>query len=299
MDILVVGSVALDSIQTPLGKKEDILGGSAVYFSYSASFFTKVKFVGTVGQDFPARYLNILKKRPICLKGLQQVKGKTFRWKGRYEGDLNCAETLSTQLNVFSEFNPVLPAEYKKSKCVFMGNIDPQIQQNVLKQVDSPEVIALDTMNFWIESKKKELLKVLKKTNIFIINDGEARQLSGETNLLKAVSGILKMGPQVVVIKKGEHGSLLADKSGIFAVPAYPLKSVYDTSGSGDTFAGGFLGHLARSKKITQNILRQAVVYGGIMASFNVESFSLNRLRRLNRQDINNRYKEFKKITDF
>ncbi len=299
MDILVVGSVALDSIQTPLGKKEDILGGSAVYFSYSASFFTKVKFVGTVGQDFPAGYLNILKKRPICLKGLQQVKGKTFRWKGRYEDDLNCAETLSTQLNVFSEFNPVLPAEYKKAKCVFMGNIDPQIQLNVLKQVDSPEVTALDTMNFWIESKKKELLKVLKKTNIFIINDGEARQLSGETNLLKAAFGILKMGPRVVVIKKGEHGSLLIDKFGAFAVPAYPLKSVYDPTGAGDTFAGGFLGHLARSKKITKNTLRQAVVYGGIMASFNVESFSLNRLRRLTKQDINNRYREFKKITNF
>jgi len=299
LDILVVGSVALDSVQTPMGKKDDVLGGSAVYSSYSASFFTKVKFVGTVGEDFPNRFLNIVKARPICLKGLQCVKGKTFRWKGKYEDDMNCARTISTHLNVFSRFDPVLPKEYKKAKCVFMANIDPEIQQNVLRQVDSPELVALDTMNFWIESKKKELLKALKKTNIFILNDAEARQLSGYSNLIKAATAILKMGPETVVIKKGEHGSLLAGDSQFFTAPAYPLKSVYDPTGAGDVFAGGFLGHLARSGNMTGDKLRQAVIYGSVMASFNVESFSLNRLRRLKPQEINSRYKEFQKMTQF
>lgn len=299
MEILVIGSVALDSVQTPFGKKEEVLGGSATYFAYSASFFTKVKLVATIGEDFPPTYLKVLKARPICLEGLQRLRGKTFRWKGNYEYDLNCAHTIATQLNVFAGFDPVLPEEYKRTECVFLANIDPEIQHKVLRQVTSPKLVALDTMNCWIENKRQQLLKVLKQIDIFILNDAEARQLSNQSNLVRAASKILKLGPKIVIIKKGEHGSILASDSLFFVAPAYPLETIYDPTGAGDVFAGGFLGHLARSRSINQRTLRQAIIFGTVMASFNVESFSLNRLRRLKFGQIEQRYREFRKLTHF
>jgi len=299
MSLLVVGSVAIDSVETPFGKKEEVLGGSATYFSYSASFFNPVKLVAVVGNDFPHRHIRSLKQRGIDLDGLEIKQGKTFRWKGKYGYDLGDVETVYTKLNLFSSFSPQIPEHYKKSSYLFLANIDPALQMEILKQVDKPKLIALDTMKHWIEKKKRELIKTLKYIDILVLNSSEARELTQEPGLVKAAKRVLKLGPQLVVIKKGEDGSLLASKNLFFSAPAYPLEAVKDPTGAGDAFAGGFMGYLARSKRWSESNLKKAVIYGSIMASFNVEDFSLNRLRRLKQAEIEKRFKEFKKLTQF
>jgi len=239
MSLLVVGSVAFDSVKTPFGKADDVLGGSATYFSTAASYFTDVSVVAVVGSDFPEKHLTFLKSRKIDIEGIEQTEGKTFRWKGEYGYDLNEARTLDTQLNVFQSFKPKLPESYKNKNVVFLANIDPDLQREVLEQVEKPSLVACDTMNFWIEGKKDSLLKTLKMVDILLINDGEARELSGEPNLVKAASIIHSMGPKTLIIKQGEYGALMFKDGKIFSAPAYPLESVFDPTGAGDSFAGG------------------------------------------------------------
>jgi sugar/nucleoside kinase (ribokinase family) len=299
MSILVIGSVALDSVQTPFGKRKEILGGSATYFSIAASLFDEVHLVATVGEDFPPRYLNTLKKKGVGLEGLEVARGKTFRWRGRYDYDLNVAHTISTELNVFKEFKPRVPEELKDSKFVFLANIDPHLQLDVLRQVRRPGLVACDSMNFWIANKRRGLEKVLAEADIFLMNDSEARQLSGETNLLGAARRIVSAGPRAVIIKKGEHGALYVSKRSHFIVPAYPLESLYDPTGAGDTFAGGLMGFLSRCGRTDEPSIRKAIVYGSIMASFAVEDFSVNRLLAVSMADVNARYRHFEKITRF
>lgn len=299
MSILVVGSVAIDSVETPFGVGENVLGGSATYFSTSASFFTDVNLVGVVGDDFPREHIDFLKSRNIDLRGLVQESGKTFHWKGRYDFNLNEAQTLDTQLNVFQTFRPQIPAEYADTEYLILANIDPDLQLEVLAQVKKPRVIACDTMNFWISSKPEVLKKVISKVDFFIINEGEARQLTGEVNLIKAARAILGMGAKNLIIKRGEYGVLLFSNESIFAAPAYPLETVFDPTGAGDTFAGGFMGYLANTGNLSEEGVRQAIIYGSVMASFNVEDFSLDRLRTLKYSEIEERYKSFKRMTHF
>jgi sugar/nucleoside kinase (ribokinase family) len=299
MSLLVVGSVALDSVETPFGKRDDVLGGSATFFSTAASFLTDVKVVAVVGEDFPAAHLDFLRQRGINLEGLTQEKGRTFRWKGKYSFQLNEAQTLDTQLNVFQDFAPKLPKAYQASPYVFLGNIHPELQFQVLDQVQSPKLVAADTMNFWIQGQLSSLKKTLKRVNLLFINDAEARQLSGEHNIVKAAKAILTLGPDRVVIKRGEYGALLFDQEHVFACPAYPLGEVFDPTGAGDTFAGGFMGYLARTGKLDHSTLRQAMVMGSVMASFTVEKFSLERLREVDPSQIRTRFIEFQKLTSF
>jgi len=299
MAVLVVGSIALDSVKTPFGEVEEVLGGSATYASYAASFFTTPYLVGVVGNDFPEKHINLLQEKSIDLRGLDIIEGKTFRWKGYYDFDLNTAKTLSTCLNVFKEFHARIPDEYRKIKNVFLGNIDPEVQLEVLKQVENPELVVGDTMNFWINNKKDELLKVLKKLNVLVINDAEARQLSEESSLIKAGKKLLSLGPDYIIIKKGEHGALLFSDSEFFSIPAYPLEALYDPTGAGDTFAGGFVGYLASKDDFNGGEFKKALVYGSVLASFNVEDFSLNRLTRLSKEEIVQRYNEFVAISHF
>jgi len=300
MSLLVVGSVALDSVETPFGQKEDVLGGSATYFSTSASFFTPARIVAVVGEDFDEAHLSFLKGRGIDLEGLTRVPGRTFRWKGRYGYELNEAKTLDTQLNVFQTFSPELPAAYRDTPYVFLGNIHPELQSRVVDQVRSPKLVAADTMNFWIQGSREALLKTLQRVNLLFVNDSEARQLAGEHNVVKAARAILGMGPQRVVIKRGEYGALLFDKDHIFACPAFPLAEVFDPTGAGDTFAGGFMGALATAtSEVDSTVLRRAMVMGSVMASFTVEKFSLERLREVTHPEIRARFAEFKKLTHF
>ncbi len=299
MSILVVGSVALDSIETPFGKKDDILGGSATFFSISASFFDKVNIIATVGDDFPKKYLRLLKKRGIGTAGITVNKGKTFRWEGRYEYDMNVAHTLATHLNVFQDFAPEVPRSMRDSSVLFLANIDPDLQDRVLKQVNKPRLIACDSMNHWIMSKKRSLERFLHKVDIFLLNDAEARQFSGESNLMKAARAIVSKGPKSVVIKKGEHGVIYYSRRGHFVAPAYPLENVYDPTGAGDTFAGGVIGYLSRAGKIDDATIRKSMVYGSIMASFAVEDFSVNRLLGIKSSDIRKRYSDFQGLTRF
>ncbi|MFY2561889.1 PfkB family carbohydrate kinase [Corallococcus terminator] len=300
MSLLVVGSVALDSVETPFGQKEDVLGGSATYFSTSASFFTPARIVAVVGEDFPEAHLSFLKGRGIDLEGLTRVPGRTFRWKGRYGYELNEAKTLDTQLNVFQTFSPDLPAAYRDTPYVFLGNIHPELQSRVVDQVRSPKLVAADTMNFWIQGSREALLKTLQRVNLLFVNDSEARQLAGEHNVVKAARAILGMGPQRVVIKRGEYGALLFDQDHIFACPAFPLAEVFDPTGAGDTFAGGFMGALATATSgIDSTVLRRAMVMGSVMASFTVEKFSLERLREVTHPEIRARFAEFRKLTHF
>ncbi|NMO22229.1 sugar kinase [Pyxidicoccus fallax] len=300
MSLLVVGSVALDSVETPFGRKEDILGGSATYFSTCSSFFTPVRVVAVVGEDFPEQHVNFLRGRGIDLEGLTRESGRTFRWKGRYGYELNEAQTLDTQLNVFQAFSPKLPESYRDTPYVFLGNIHPELQSQVLDQVRAPKLVAADTMNFWIQGSKPALLKTLKRVNLLFVNDAEARQLAGEHNVVKAARAILGMGPQRVVIKRGEYGALLFEQDHIFACPAFPLAEVFDPTGAGDTFAGGFMGTLATSPGPVDNaLLRRAMVMGSVMASFTVEKFSLERLREVTRPEIHARFAEFRKLTHF
>ena len=299
MSILVVGSVALDSVKTPFGEVKNALGGSGTYFSISASYFTAVNLVAVVGKDFSNGHIALLKKHGIDTEGLKKVPGKTFRWKGEYTYDLNSAKTLDTQLNVFAAFKPEIPESYKTSEFVFLGNIDPELQLEVLKQVERPKLVAMDTMNFWIEKKRKELLKTLKHVDVLLINEAEARQLSRETNLLKAQKIISSLGPRSLVIKRGEYGALFFNSDHIFSAPAYPLENIFDPTGAGDSFAGGFMGYIASCKNADDVNMRRAIVFGSVMASFNVESFSVKKLDKLTKGQIMKRFQQFKELTRF
>jgi sugar/nucleoside kinase (ribokinase family) len=287
-DVLVVGSVALDSVATPFGKVEDALGGSATYFSYAASFFAPVRLVAAVGGDFPEAHVRLLRDRGIDVAGLQRDPGgRTFRWAGAYGFDLNEAKTLDTQLNVFATFQPELPDDLRRVPYLFLANIDPDLQLGVLSQMAArPRLVALDTMNFWIQGKRDALRRVLAEVDVITINDAEARQLAGEPNLIKAARAIAGMGPRAVVVKRGEYGALMLTADAFFAAPAYPLESVFDPTGAGDTFAGGFMGYLASREATDPATMRRAIVYGSVLASFAVEDFSLNRLVRLQREEI-------------
>jgi sugar/nucleoside kinase (ribokinase family) len=298
-ELVVVGSVALDSVKTPFGAVEEALGGSATYFSYSASFFTKVRLVAVVGKDFPRDHLNRLEQRGVDLSGLQVSEGQTFRWVGEYGYDLNEAHTLATHLNVFADFKPDLPQHYRSAPLIFLANIDPVLQREVLRQMKRPRLVALDTMNFWINGKHDALLSVLAEVDALVINDGEARMLTKEPNLIKAARAITSYGPKIVVIKRGEYGALMISNGRFFFTPAYPLESVFDPTGAGDTFAGGFMGMLAKSESLDETALRRAIVYGSVMASFTVEDFSLNRLMRLEPEEIEARVRIFLDLVHF
>ncbi len=298
--ILVVGSVALDSVKTPFGGIKNALGGSATYFSTAASYFSDVKLVAVVGKDFSQKHMDFLRKRKIDISGLQIKNGKTFRWKGYYEYDLNNAHTLETHLNVFADFKPDMPENYRNSKYVFLGNIDPDLQLIVLKQVKSPKIIGCDTMNYWIEGKYNSLKKTIKHVDILIINEAEAREFAKEKNLVAASRKIMSWGPPYLVVKRGEYGALLFAGAHIFFAPAYPLEEVIDPTGAGDSFAGGFMGYLAsHTEKLDIEHLKRAVVFGSVMASFNVESFSTEKLGNLTKSQIIKRFMEFKKLTHF
>ena len=299
MDILVIGSVAFDSVETPFGRGDDVLGGSATYFSTSASFFTGVQLVAVVGDDFPEEPKEFLSSRGVDLAGLQTRPGETFRWKGRYGYDLNEAQTLETHLNVFETFHPQLPESYRKAEYVFLANIDPELQLEVLNQVERPKLIACDTMNFWIEGKREALIRTLGHVDILVINEAEVRQLADEANLVKASRAVLAMGPKTLVVKRGEYGVLVFTEYSIFSAPAYPLEEVFDPTGAGDTFAGGFMGYLAATNNLSDETIRKATVFGSVMASFTVEDFSLNRLRKLSWSEVEERFRRFQALTTF
>ena len=299
MSLLVVGSVALDSVETPFGKADNVLGGSANFFAASASHFSPIQLVGVVGNDYPMEQLEPLAKRGVDLAGLERADGASFRWRGRYRHDLNSAETLETHLGVFSHFHPKIPEQFKKAPFVFLGNIDPRLQLDVLKQVQKPKLVACDTMNFWIESRRPDLVELLKHVDVITINDGEARQLTDQNNLVKAAKWVLAKGPKLVIIKKGEHGAFMFTKTSVFFAPAYPLEEVFDPTGAGDSFAGGFMGYLARVGNIDDKSLRRAVIYGCVMGSFAVEKFSIQRLLEIDKADIIRRTKEFQKLVAF
>ncbi|MBP1751194.1 MAG: sugar kinase [Geobacteraceae bacterium] len=299
MSILVVGSVAFDSVETPFGKAHNVLGGSAAYFSTSASFFTDVNIVAVVGEDFPQEHIDFLASRGIDLQGLARDPGKTFHWEGRYGYDLNEAHTLATHLNVFESFKPRIPSSYADSDYLFLANIDPDLQMDVLRQVNNPKIIASDTMNYWISSKPESLRTVVKNVDILIINDAEARQLSQEPNLVKAARKLLDIGVKTLIVKRGEYGVLMFNGSSVFSAPAYPLEEVFDPTGAGDTFAGGFMGYLANTGDISDDGIRKAIIFGSVMASFTVEDFSLNRLKKLNYREIEERYRSLKAMTHF
>ena len=299
MDILVIGSVAFDSVETPFGRGDDVLGGSATYFSTSASFFTGVQLVAVVGDDFPEEPKEFLSSRGVDLAGLQTRPGETFRWKGRYGYDLSEAQTLETHLNVFETFHPQLPESYRKAEYVFLANIDPELQLEVLNQVERPKLIACDTMNFWIEGKREALVRTLGHVDILMINEAEVRQLADEANLVKASRAVLAMGPKTLVVKRGEYGVLVFTEHSIFSAPAYPLEEVFDPTGAGDTFAGGFMGYLAATNNLSDETIRKATVFGSVMASFTVEDFSLNRLRKLSWSEVEERFRRFQALTAF
>jgi len=296
MSVLVVGSIALDTVKTPFGEVEEALGGSAVYFAAAARYFAPVYVVGVVGEDFPMEGLAFLSAGSVDLQGVQVAKGRTFRWSGVYGSNLNERETLDTQLNVFADFHPKIPSSYREAPYVFLANIDPVLQLDVLDQVRAPKRVVCDTMNFWIEGKRKELLEVLRRTDIVVLNEGEVRQLVGESNLIKASEGVLELGPEVVVVKKGEHGALMVSGDSFFFVPAYPTTRVFDPTGAGDSFAGGFVGYLAQADDFGEETLRRAVVYGSVMASFDVEWFGVERLRDLKEREIQERFQTFREM---
>lgn len=299
MSLLVVGSVALDSVETPFASAEDILGGSATYFSVVASFFSSVKMVAVIGEDFPREHIDFLETRDIDLQGLQQLPGLTFRWSGRYHENLNDRDTLETALNVFEHFKPEIPEGYRDAPYLFLGNIDPALQLRVLDQVRKPRLVACDTMNFWIEGNPTDLAKVLERIDILMINDEEARQLAGEFNLVKASRRIIGMGPKILIVKRGEYGAMMFHGNHIFQVSAFPLEDVKDPTGAGDSFAGGFMGYLAMTGEDGIENLKRAMVCGTVAASFTVEDFSLDRLRTITVDEIRLRYSEFVGLTYF
>ncbi len=298
MSIVVVGSVFFDTVETPHGKVEDVMGGAATYFAVAASFFSPVKMVATAGEDFPQAEIDFLTRRGIDLSGLKLQPGKTGRWTGRYHEDMNVRDTLDLQLNVFADFQPVLPASYRDAPYVFLANIDPKLQGMVLDQLAAPGLIGCDTMNHWITSSRPAVERLLGRVDILTINDEEARLLSGERNIVKAARRILAMGPKSVLIKRGEYGVIRFAPDSVFAIPAFPLEEVFDPTGAGDTFAGGFMGEIARSGDTSEGGLRRAIVYGSVLASYCVEDFSLDRLRTLTRDDIERRYRQFVSLTE-
>ena len=299
MSLLITGSIALDSVKTPIEEHRDQLGGSASYASIAASFFSPVNLVGIVGNDFPKQYLDLFRKHGINLDGLEIVEGKTFRWSGEYEWDLNKRRTLSVCLNVFETFQPKLPVPYQATPYILLGNISPQLQLHVLAQAKPPKFIVADTMDLWIETAHEPLMELVKKIHCLVLNESEARALVKETSLIKAGRKILGLGPKYVVVKKGEHGCLLFGKDLFFSAPAYPLEDIHDPTGAGDCFAGAFTGYLASVDRVDPHTLRQAVIYGSVIASFNVESFSLGRLQTLTRKDIDERYQIFRSMSQF
>ncbi len=300
MTVLCVGSVALDSVETPFGKADNVLGGSGNFFSASASHLAPVQLVGVIGNDYPIDELEAkFAGRAIDLAGVERADGASFRWRGRYRHDLNVAETLETHLGVFSNFRPKIPEQFRTAPFVFLGNIDPRLQLEVLDQVAKPKLVACDTMNFWIESRRPDLLKLLERVDLITLNDAEARQLTEEFNLVRAARWIMKRGPKHVVIKKGEHGAFMFTESTIFFAPAYPLESVFDPTGAGDSFAGGFMGYLARTGDVSDANLRRAVVYGSALGSFAVEKFSVERLLEITPDDIRRRVADFYRLVAF
>ncbi len=298
MSILVVGSVALDSVRTPFKEVKDVLGGSASYFAYAASYFGEVHLVAAVGRDFPQQYMNLFNKKGIDITGLKKKEGKTFRWSGVYKKDINQRETLSVDLGVLEDFCPELSDKHRKSDYVFLANIDPELQLHVLNQIENPKLVVCDTMDIWIENKKSELLEVFKRADVVLLNDIEARQLTKKTNLEKAANKILKLGAKYVVIKKGEHGVMFFSKDTCFSLPAYPVRNALDPTGAGDSFGGGFLGYVSKKNDTSCDAIRNALIYGTVIASFTVEDFSLSRLITLKEHEIKRRIDEFRNIPD-
>jgi sugar/nucleoside kinase (ribokinase family) len=299
MSVLVVGSVALDSVETPFGKAEDVLGGSANFFAASASHLTKVSVVGVVGSDYPVEKLEPLIKRGVDFSGLENAEGTSFRWRGRYRHDLNAAETLETHLGVFSHFSPKIPEAHRSLPYVFLANIDPRLQLDVLKQVVKPKLVACDTMNFWIQSRRADVIELLRRVDLMTLNDAEARQLSEKANLVQAAQWIMARGPRHVIIKKGEHGAFMFTANSIFFAPAFPLENVFDPTGAGDAFAGGFIGYLAATGDLADANMRRAVIYGSVMGSFAVEKFSIERLMTVTRPEIDQRMREMRRLVTF
>ncbi|OGQ23594.1 MAG: sugar kinase [Deltaproteobacteria bacterium RIFCSPLOWO2_02_FULL_44_10] len=301
MSILVVGSVAYDDLETPSGKRDRVLGGAASHFSTSASFFSPVSLVAVVGGDFDERHISFFQKRGIDISGLQMIpEGKTFHWTGHYLNDINHAETLETRLGVFEYFRPQLTEQHRSIPFVFLANIHPELQLSVLEQVKAPKLVAMDTMNFWITSTRDQLQKVIERVDILFVNDNEAKMLTGEKNVTKAASQMMGWGPKVIVVKRGEHGALLFGQDFVFSAPGMPLAHIVDPTGAGDSFAGGFIGYLAKSQSaLDEAHLRRAAICGSVMASFQVEDFSLDRMRTLTAMDIERRYRDFKSLSDF
>jgi sugar/nucleoside kinase (ribokinase family) len=300
MSLTVVGSVAFDALETPFGKRDKLLGGAGTHFALSASFFTDVRVIGVVGNDFTENEWAVFKRHNINTDDVEVVaNGKTFFWRGRYDYDLNTAHTLETQLNVFETFQPKPSEESKNSRLLFLANILPMLQKQVREQSPNAEFVAMDTMNFWIDSMKDAVIETVKVVDCVIINDAEARQLADEPNIHKAAKKIMSWGPKALVIKRGEYGAALFTKDSYFAIPAYPLESVFDPTGAGDTFAGGFMGYLASQKEINEDAMRRAMIYGSVMASFNVEEFGTERVDRLTHDEINERFRGFKRMTHF
>jgi sugar/nucleoside kinase (ribokinase family) len=299
MSILCVGSVALDTVKTPFGEVKEKLGGSAIYFSVAASFFSPVTLVAVVGNDLDEDQLASIKERNIDLSGIERREGKTFRWSGLYHYDLNTRDTIETQLNVFEEFNPEIDKKFRSLPYVFLGNIDPDLQHKVLDQMEEPQVVITDTMNYWISGKRDSLIALLSRIDILVINDEEARELSGEYNLLSSARWIMDQGPKTVIIKKGEHGALMFRGRSFFSAPGFPLEGVFDPTGAGDSFAGGFTGFLAKTGDMSENNLRRAVIYGSTIASYTVEEFGVDRLLEITEGDIEARVKSFQELTHF
>lgn len=291
MSLLVTGSIGIDTLETPAGRRDEVLGGSAVYFSYAASFFTPVRLVGVVGEDFPEQHLSVFAGREVDLSGLEKRSGsKTFRWHGSYVQNLNEAQTIRVDLNVLAERAPAIPGRFRDSRCVFLANTHPVLQQQMLESLDAPRLVVADTMNLWIDTERGELLNLLKRIDGLVLNDGEARLLTGERNLILAARAVLEMGPKFVVIKKGEHGCLLATRREMFVLPAYPAHEVVDPTGAGDSFAGGMMGYLATQSTVSPGTLKRALAYGTVVASFTISDFSLGGLQRATREAIDERY---------
>ncbi len=299
MSLVIVGSLAFDTIQTPWGRREKIVGGSCTYCSLAASFFTAPKIVGVVGEDFPPDVIEFFKSRNIDTEGLEIRKGKTFHWEGRYGYDPNQRKTIKTEMNVFEEFRPKLPASYRTADIVFLANIDPDLQEDILSQVSRPALVAMDTINYWIANKPDSLWRVLRKVNIFFANEEEIKMLTQETNLIKAGKKVLASGPNLVVTKKGEHGALVFGKNFVFGTLALPCEDVVDPTGAGDSFAGGFLGYLDKVRSLARKDIRKAAVFGSVLASFAIEDFGIDRLKTLTNQEIEARFRHFKKLVSF
>ncbi|MFQ6672414.1 MAG: PfkB family carbohydrate kinase [Candidatus Tectimicrobiota bacterium] len=299
MSLLVVGSVAFDDVRTPFGEARDVLGGSAAYFAIAASYFADVNLVAVVGDDFPDECLQLFRDHRVNVEGLERRVGHTFRWSGEYGFDLSEATTLATHLNVFETFEPKIPASYRTSPYVFLANIDPVLQLQVLGQMEAPKLVASDTMNFWIEGKPAELKGTLRHVDLLTINDSEARELARQPNIYQAAQAILAMGPSTLLVKRGEYGALMFNEEAVFAMPAYPLETVFDPTGAGDSFAGGFMGYLANVDNVTEATMRQAIIMGSVMASFNVEAFSLDRLKAVTYPEIRDRFRAFRRLVHF